>query len=94
MIFNCQLGAGRTTTGTVIGGLLDMYAAAIAPGAPFPVSPAVVSSGGAGAGVAVASLMRKASSSKALEELPLAALAEAMQGGSPRSGESSDAVPP
>jgi hypothetical protein len=26
LVFNCQLGAGRTTTGTVIGGLLHTYA--------------------------------------------------------------------
>jgi hypothetical protein len=83
MVFNCQLGAGRTTTGTVIGGLLDMYAAAASDPA---LPPAVAASGGAGAGVAVVSMMRKAPSVKALEELPLAALAEAMQGGSPRSG--------
>ncbi|KAI8474087.1 MAG: inositol hexakisphosphate-domain-containing protein [Monoraphidium minutum] len=110
MVFNCQLGAGRTTTGTVIGGLLDMYASAIGAsprnskdGAPSPAGgagggaaaaggspgallpPAVAAAGGAGAGVAVIQLMRRGSSGRALDELPLAALAEAMQGGSPRS---------
>lgn len=86
LVFNCQLGAGRTTTGTVIGGLLDMYASAASPRASGVLPAAVAEKGGAGAGVAVVSLMRKASSGKSLEELPLAAIAEAMQGGSPRSG--------
>lgn len=27
MVFNCQMGAGRTTTGTVIGGLLQEHVA-------------------------------------------------------------------
>eukprot|EP00878_Enallax_costatus_P006221 GHUV01006524.1.p1 GENE.GHUV01006524.1~~GHUV01006524.1.p1 ORF type:complete len:1656 (+),score=579.22 GHUV01006524.1:267-5234(+) len=33
MVFNCQMGAGRTTTGTVIGGLLAMYGSTIPVGA-------------------------------------------------------------
>jgi hypothetical protein len=44
MVFNCQMGAGRTTTGTVIGGLLAMYGY----GNPSAVLPAAA--GGASGG--------------------------------------------
>lgn len=40
MVFNCQMGAGRTTTGTVIGGLLAMY------GHGHPAPPGGLSAGG------------------------------------------------
>jgi len=42
MVFNCQMGAGRTTTGTVIGGLLSMYGS----GNPAAVLPPAGQSGG------------------------------------------------
>jgi hypothetical protein len=45
MVFNCQMGAGRTTTGTVIGGLLAMHGYGTPP-APLGASGGV-SGGGA-----------------------------------------------
>jgi hypothetical protein len=101
MIFNCQLGAGRTTTGTVIGGLISMYAAAgaaaaaaqppdarAAPGgaaAPMRASSGGGTGPGPGSGLAVLNMLRKGSGG-ARPELPASALHDAMQGGSPRSG--------
>lgn len=61
MVFNCQMGAGRTTTGTVIGGLLSMYGS----GNPAAVLPPAAQSGGgslsiggAGPSAAVAAAVR------------------------------------
>jgi hypothetical protein len=45
MVFNCQMGAGRTTTGTVIGGLLAMYGHG-KPSAVLPAAAGGVSGGG------------------------------------------------
>lgn len=38
IVFNCQLGAGRTTTGMVIGGLIQLYASATAAAAPLSLA--------------------------------------------------------
>ncbi|GBF92770.1 paladin [Raphidocelis subcapitata] len=96
MIFNCQLGAGRTTTGTVIAGLVDFYAAAAAAaggadaagadgaGAGAGAGVRAISGGGAGAGGAAA-LLRHSSAGGGGAEVSEAALREALHGGSPRS---------
>jgi hypothetical protein len=91
MVFNCQMGAGRTTTGTVIGGLLAMYGSTIqlngAAAAAEDTSAGGASAGGAAAGSAltpVRALLASVPSSASMDELSKDIIREELAGDSPR----------
>eukprot|EP00775_Hariotina_reticulata_P011247 gene11247-11396_t len=95
MVFSCQMGAGRTTTGTVIGGLLAAYgldgtdrasAADAAAAAALEAAVNASSSGGAALPIKVA-LLGSAGSTTSLEEAAQEALREEIAGDSPRHSE-------
>lgn len=102
MVFNCQMGAGRTTTGTVIGGLLAMYGSLIPLGANGADDLAVTSLGN-GTAVATANgtvmtpakaLLASAPSNNSLniDELSQNIIREELAGDSPRHSGGSAAV--
>lgn len=87
MVFNCQMGAGRTTTGTVIGGLLAMYGSTV----PVPGSAAADEAAAAGALTTPAKQLLAtvpSTNSMSLDELSSGIIREELAGDSPRhSGE-------
>jgi hypothetical protein len=97
MVFNCQMGAGRTTTGTVIGGLLAMYGSTIQlPGGAAAEdgstggagAAAGAAGGGGGALTPVRALLASMPSSTSMDDLSKDIIREELAGDSPRhSGE-------
>lgn len=94
MVFNCQMGAGRTTTGTVIGGLLAMYGSTIPLGANSTdqlaaitcSDAAAVSTGDAGVTTPAKALLASAPSttSFSLDDISHDIIREELAGDSPR----------
>jgi hypothetical protein len=89
MVFNCQMGAGRTTTGTVIGGLLAMYGSTIQ----LNGAAAAAEDGSAGGASAAAAgsaltpvrvLLASVPSSNSMDELSKDIIREELAGDSPR----------
>eukprot|EP00879_Flechtneria_rotunda_P018628 GHRR01019549.1.p1 GENE.GHRR01019549.1~~GHRR01019549.1.p1 ORF type:complete len:942 (+),score=356.76 GHRR01019549.1:158-2983(+) len=101
LVFNCQMGAGRTTTGTVIGGLLAMYGSSPTPAA-IPVLGTPGGADGSAAAVTPAKqlLAYASTTSLSLDDLSQDILREELAGDSPRHSEdderdsSQDALPP
>jgi hypothetical protein len=92
MVFSCQMGAGRTTTGIVIGALLATYgcdgtdtasAADAAADAADAAAANAASSGGAALPIKTA-LLGSAGSTNSLEQAAQEALREELAGDSPR----------
>ncbi|KAF6255732.1 inositol hexakisphosphate-domain-containing protein [Scenedesmus sp. NREL 46B-D3] len=92
MVFNCQMGAGRTTTGTVIGGLLAMYGANVQ----LPGSAAAADGSANGAGAAGGAALTPVRallalpSSTSMDDLSIDIIREELAGDSPRNSEDSD----
>ncbi|WIA11258.1 hypothetical protein OEZ85_011384 [Tetradesmus obliquus] len=90
MVFNCQMGAGRTTTGTVIGALLAMYGCAMY-GNPAAAAAEDGGSGGADAAAASArAFLASMPSSTSMDDLSKDIIREELAGDSPRHSEDSD----
>jgi hypothetical protein len=90
MVFNCQMGAGRTTTGTVIGGLLAMYGstiqlpAAAAAAAEDGSAGSTAAAGSGGALTPVRALLASVPSSTSMDDLSKDIIREELAGDSPR----------
>jgi hypothetical protein len=87
MVFNCQMGAGRTTTGTVIGGLLAMYGSTVQlPGAASVAEEGSAGGAGAAAGALtpVRALLASVPSSTSMDDLSKDIIREELAGDSPR----------